>query len=229
LESVGRNENAGNAGARLFETGSVFWTDAAGKIVEQRRLALVGLPDVRDVRGVVEELLAQLDAAKPIAVHPDARAGFAGGACGRVEWGGQSVGYVGRISRAVAEKLSLREAPAAAELDLPALVSGAQHVPQLTPLPRYPAVRRDLSLVLPEGTRYEKLDALIRGLKLTDLEDLEYVTTYRGKPLEKGFKSVTVTLIFRSPDGTLTSEQAEGPVARVVEAARQQLAATLRA
>ena len=61
------------------------------------------------------------------------------------------------------------------------------------------------------------------------MEDLEYVTTYRGKPLEKGQKSVTVTLVFRSPTGTLTSEQVDAIVQRVIEAAKSQLGAILRA
>ncbi len=79
-----------------------------------------------------------------------------------------------------------------------------------------------------EQVRYEQIDSLIRELKPEMLEDLEYVTTYRGKPLEKGQKSVTVTLIFRSPAGTLTAEQAEAPVLRIVEAAKARLNAALR-
>ena len=90
-------------------------------------------------------------------------------------------------------------------------------------------MRRDLSLVLPEATPFERVSDLIRNLKLEQLEDVEYVTTYRGKPLETGTKSVTVTFVFRSSTGTLTSEAVDAAIARVIEAARQQLAATLRA
>ena len=58
---------------------------------------------------------------------------------------------------------------------------------------------------------------------------MEYVTTYRGKPLSKGEKSLTSTLIFRSPTATLTSEQVEPSVQRAVDTAREQLGASLRA
>jgi hypothetical protein len=75
---------------------------------------------------------------------------------------------------------------------------------------------------------YDALEKLIRGLKLPSLEALEYVTTYRGKPLEKGQKSLTTTLAFRSPTATLTSEQVEGSVQQVVQAAQRELGATLR-
>ena len=222
LESIRHNESAGVPEPRLFEIGATFWNDAAGKPVERRRLALVGGSDVSVVRGVVETLLRRLDAARTITIVPDTRSGFARGACGRIDWGGQAVGWLGKIDRAVAEKIGLREIPAAAELELELLLAGMQHVPQLKPLPKFPAVRRDLSLVVSEATRYEKLESLIREQNLKDMEALQYVTTYRGKPLEKGQKSVTVTLVFRSPTETLTSEHVDAAMQRVVEAAKGQ-------
>ena len=228
LEAVRRNESVGTMGAKLFEIGSTFWSDAKGKAVERRRLALVGSGDYREVRGTVEELLGRLNADREVKVLPDQRAGYAAGACGRIEWGGKVVGYVGRMDRGVAEKLGLRELPAAAELELAVLLEGMQHVPQLHAIAKYPAVRRDLSLVVSEGTRFEEVDAVVRGVRPENLEDVEYVTTYRGKPLEAGVKSVTVTLVFRSPEGTLTSEQVEAAVGKVVGAAKEKLGASLR-
>jgi phenylalanyl-tRNA synthetase beta chain len=231
LEAVRRNETAGTAGARLFEIGSTFWNRAAsagGGVEERQRLGLVGGTDLREVRGVVEKLLNRLDSNRPVRVVPDSRPGFARAACGRVEWGGKPVGHLGRIDNAVAEKLSLRDVPAAAELDVEPLITGAQLVPQLRPLPAYPAAPRDLSLVVAESVRYEQIESLIREAKPEHLESVQFVTTYRGKPLDKGQKSITVTLIFRLPTGTLTGEQVEASVQKVVDAAKGKLGATLR-
>jgi phenylalanyl-tRNA synthetase beta chain len=114
LEAVRRNEAAGTPGAKLFEIGSTFWNNPAGGVEERQRLGLVGSADVREVRGVVEKLLSRLDARRAVRVVPDPRPGFAPGACGRVEWDGRPVGHLGKIARPVAEKLSLRELPAAA-------------------------------------------------------------------------------------------------------------------
>ena len=136
---------------------------------------------------------------------------------------------MGKVERAVADKVSLRDIPAAAEIEVDALLRGAQPVPQLRPLQKYPAVRRDLSLVVTDRTSYEQIERVMRDLKLPDLEEVEYVTTYRGKPLEKGAKSVTITLVFRSAASTLTSEQVEGSVQRAIDAARASLSASLRA
>lgn len=222
LESIRHNESAGTPDPRLFEIGSTFWNDAASNPVERKYVAFVGVDEVSSVRGLVETLLTRLNSTRAIAVIPDARPGFARGACGRIEWAGQVVGYLGKIDRAVSEKLSLRELPAGAELQFELLVAGMRRVPQLKPLPKFPAIRRDLSLVVPEPTRYEKIASLIREQRPVNMEGMQYVTTYRGKPLEKGQKSVTITLVFRSPTQTLTSEEVDASVGRVVDAAKAQ-------
>ncbi|MGD0464481.1 MAG: phenylalanine--tRNA ligase subunit beta [Tepidisphaeraceae bacterium] len=227
LQAVRFNEASGNAAARLFEIGSVFPSGPDMKMQERRAVAWVG-GDLRHVRGIAEALLARLDADRPVKVVPDSHPGFAKGATGRIVWGDQTVGFLGQIDRAVAEKLSLRDLPAAAELELAPLLSGSRHVPQLRPLARFPAVRRDVSLVVREDLRFEKIESLVRELHLEFLESIEFVTTYRGKPLDPGSKSVTITLVFRSPTATLTSEQVEASVRKAIEGAKLQFGATLR-
>lgn len=229
LESVRRNENVGTPDARLFEIGSTFYLAPGGKVDERRKVALVGGNDLRDVRGLVELLLNRLDPGRDIRVVADSRPGFARAACGRIEWAGQVIGYLGKIDRGVCEKLGLREIPAAVELELLPLIEGAQRVPTQAELPTFPAVRRDLSLVVPESMPYEKIESAIRRQSPDMMEDLEYVTTYRGKPLEKGQKSVTVAMVFRSPTQTLTGHQVDATVQRVVEAVKSELGAILRA
>lgn len=228
VEAIGRNENAGTLDARLFEMGATFWHKPNGDIDERRRLAMVGETDFPRLRGVVEYLLARLNDERPMRIVATAHKGFQKGTCGRIEWGDHPVGVIGMIDQAVGAKLSLRRSIAAAELDVTALLCGGRHIPHLRPLPRFPAVRRDLSLVVSESTPYDTLESLIRSQKPDSLEDVQYVTTYRGKPLAAGTKSVTLTLVFRSPSQTLTGEQVESAVQRIVRAAQEQLHATVR-
>jgi phenylalanyl-tRNA synthetase beta chain len=227
LQAVRFNEAAGNAEARLFEIGSVFPAVAGAKALEHRAVAWVG-GDIRQVRGMAEALLGRLDADRAVKIVPDSRSGFANGAAGRIVWGDQTVGFLGQIDRGVGDKLSLRDLPAAAELELAPLLAGSRRVPQLRLLARFPSVRRDISLIVPENLRFEKIDSLMRTLNLEFLESIDFVTTYRGKPLDPGSKSVTITLVFRSPSATLTSEQVEASVQKAIEAAKNQLSATLR-
>jgi phenylalanyl-tRNA synthetase beta chain len=227
LEAVRFNETNGTADAKLFEIGATFKSEGA-KPLEHRRLAAVGGQDVRQLRGVAEALLATLDSQRQLRVIPAHHPGFAQDACGQVHWGEQSIGYLGKIDPAIAAKISLRDTPVAMELDLAALLAGHRTLPQLRPLPSFPAVRRDLSLIVPDALRFEKIESLVRGLDLPFLEAIDFVTTYRGKPLEPGKKSVTITLVFRNPSATLTSEQVESSVQKTIAAARQELAAVLR-
>jgi phenylalanyl-tRNA synthetase beta chain len=191
-------------------------------------VGLAGGEDFAEVRGAIELLLARLDRSRGVKVIAEARVGFAAGACGRVEWGDRAIGHVGRIAHRVAEKVSLRAAPMAAELNLADLLAGARQAPTLTALPRFPAVVRDVALVVDESLAYEKLAELVADLSLPDLERVGHGSTYRGKPIPAGKKSVAVTLAFRSASGTLLAEQVEPLVQRVVEAAVARLGAARR-
>ncbi|MFN4242138.1 MAG: phenylalanine--tRNA ligase subunit beta [Tepidisphaerales bacterium] len=226
LEALRRNEASGNGAVKLYEVGSVFWTTASGELVERRRVALVGGTDVAVTRGVVEAMLARLDAHRPVRVEPQPAPGYA--VAGRVYWGETAVGTLGLVSKAVCDKLDLRHTPAAAELEMAPLLELARAVPQLVPLPKYPAVERDVSLVLADPVAYAQVMAVLEASRLPELERVDHVTTYRGKPLEKGSKSVTVRLVFRSREKSLRSEDVDAAVATFIERAKRDLGATLR-
>jgi phenylalanyl-tRNA synthetase beta chain len=167
LESVFRNQSVGNGQVKLFETGSTFWADASGNVVERRRLSMVGSDDEHEVRGAIEVLLSKLDKTREVAVRPADAAGYEKGEAGEVLWGGQVVGRIGRIASAVCDRLSLRGKPFAAELELDALIRGCQHVPQLVHLPKFPAVSRDVSLIVSETVRYSQIESLVAAPRST--------------------------------------------------------------
>jgi phenylalanyl-tRNA synthetase beta chain len=228
LEAVRHNQTVGTAGAALFEIGSAFAAAANGQPDEHRRLALIGGGDWRALRGVVEALLLKLDADKPMRFSPAEQAGFATGACAAVEWNGKPIGFAGQISQVAADKLSLHHPPMACELDLKSLIENARAIPRLRPMPSFPSARRDLSLIVDEKHAYAEIEHALRCAAPPFLVEIEYVTTFRGRPLDAGTKSVTVTLVFRSDSATLTSEQVEASVALAVAAAAKDLDATLR-
>jgi phenylalanyl-tRNA synthetase beta chain len=228
LEAVRRNETTGSPGVRFFEMGATFLIAEGSVPTERRKLALVGNADYRDLRGTVETLLARLDPDKSLDVIPHDHPGYAKSAAGKLVWSGQDIGHIGKIDPAVAAILSLRETPIVAEMDLTMLLEAFRPVVALKPLPRFPAVRRDLSVVVAESVPYGRIAAIVGDLKPADLESVEYVTTYRGKPLEPATKSLTLTLVFRSSTTTLTGEAVESAVGKVVEAIAAQAGGKLR-
>lgn len=226
LESVRRNESNGTPTALLYEIGSAFWYEGA-EPVERVKLALAG-GDFAHLRGTLGTLLHTLDGSRDISVKPDHRNGFGKQACGVLHWGDQAIGHVGMCGRGVADKLGLREPVAVAELDIEPLLAGRVAEPALVPIPKLPAVRRDLSLLLGEDVAYADVDAAIRSADLPDLETVEHVTTYRGKPLKHGQKSLTLQLVFRSPDKTLVGEDVDTAMAKAQAAAAEKVGAEVR-
>ncbi len=225
LEALRRNEAAGTADARLFEIGQSFWFDKQSNLIERTCLALAGGHDWHELRGVIEAMLRRLNPALGVRIEPASYPGYNPNVCAAITWGDTPLGFMGQCHNDIAQKLSLRQPPLMAELPLEPLVGNIQLQPQLALLPRYPSVRRDVSFIVPELARYQQIEQIIRDLALADMESLEYVTTYRGKPLAAGQKSVTLALVFRSPSATLTSEQVEPTMKQVV----QRVTATLEA
>jgi phenylalanyl-tRNA synthetase beta chain len=123
--------------------------------------------------------------------------------------------------------LSRRLAAAAIRFD--ALARRACPVRAYEALAKFPAVRRDLSLIVQESVTWRQLAEVIESVPQPMRVGVEYVTTYRGKPVPKGDKSVTVTLIYRWSEGTLRGEQVDQQVAEIVSAAGEKLTARLRA
>lgn len=226
LEALVRNASVGNRDARLYEMGSTFGT-AKDEPTEIRKLAFVSSDDLRKLRGILESLLSQLDPARPLTVSPANHPGLQAGVSGSVLWANLPIGTIGQVAKSVTDKLGLRGNFFAVELDLPPLLAAAQLVPQLSPLPKYPAIERDVSFTLPENVPFERVQQHIAGLNLPDLQSITFVGVYRGKPLPAGQKSVTINLTFRSPTTTLTSEAVDASFKRVIDSAAA-LGATIR-
>jgi len=235
-------------GVRLYEWSANFAEiDGPGaQTVENRNLAL--LMDVptagskpthdelqaglRGIRGVVEAVVARLGGAgadvRLTPAVPYAPA-FRAEAFADVLVNGDRVGSVGLLAPGVLNQHDLDHPMAAGDLNLDALLALFPPEVRIRALPAFPPIDRDLSLLVPEGTPWERVRSLVEGANLPLLESVEFVGTYRGKQAGAGRKSVTLRLTFRDPSRTLRREEVEPQVASLVERARSDLAAELRA
>jgi phenylalanyl-tRNA synthetase beta chain len=123
----------------------------------------------------------------------------------------------------------LEEGVAFAELDLSALIAMYPPAPRAHTLPRFPGIERDISVVVDESRTWGELERVLEGVELSRLERREFVGVYRGKPLERGRKSVTFRLHFRDPERTLRHEEVDPEVDQVVKALSAEIGAELRA
>lgn len=143
-----------------------------------------------------------------------------------------AIGVAGQLARSLADELKLRQDVFLAELQLDPLLlaiestRGALH---FTPLPRFPAVERDFSLILDDGATFAQVEATIRGLNVPELQSIEPKDVFRGGQIPAGKYSLMIHLTFQSSEATLTEAQLSAFSARIVEAMQQKLRATLRA
>jgi phenylalanyl-tRNA synthetase beta chain len=143
-----------------------------------------------------------------------------------------SLGTAGQLARRVADKFKLRQDIFLAEIHLDPLytaISAAKEARRYEPLPRFPAVERDFSLLLAEGTAFSDVVKTIRALNITEIASIEAADLFRGKNVPAGKYSLLVRVTFQSREATLTDAQISDFSAKIISALEKNLTAQLRA
>ncbi|MGE3819371.1 MAG: phenylalanine--tRNA ligase subunit beta [Isosphaeraceae bacterium] len=222
------NEAHGNPDASLFEIAQVYLPRTDAELpLEPRRLSMVGGLDFFGLKGVVEGLIGRLHAGALEATAADVPL-FTPGRSAELSLGGRRLGYLGEVARERLDAIGLRGACAAVELDFTLLTERAVLVPRMQPLPPFPAVSRDLSLVVDRAIPWGELATAARQAAGVTLESVDYLDTFRGGNLPEGTQSVHFGLRFRHPERTLTGEEVEQSMKAVIDACASRLGATLR-
>jgi phenylalanyl-tRNA synthetase beta chain len=244
LATLEWNLNRGQRNLRLFEIGKAYGIKD-GNPVENRVLTLGATGDAREksiheeARGFeLADLKGDLDRVGELAggfawdstvpnwlSHADAgRIGLAGS--------GGALGTAGKIGRKPAELFKLRTDTFVADLALGPLletIDRARASRRYEPLPRFPAVERDFSLLLADGIKFSQVQEAIRALQIPEVARVEAVDLFRGKNVPAGKYSLLVRVTFQSAQATFTDAQLTDFSARIVAALEKSLGASLRA
>ncbi|HYF15791.1 MAG TPA: phenylalanine--tRNA ligase subunit beta [Phycisphaerales bacterium] len=238
------NQHAGvvrPGGVRLFESASVFAQDGRGGAVENTNLGLLldappagrsadRRAGVRLMRGAIESVArATAGATLSFEPSPPHAPAFEAAAFARVAMNGAALGYMGLLSKQALSAFGLEGAVVGAELNLAALIAAYPPASRVVLPPQFPAIERDVSLVVDDSVRWAAIDGALTRLRTGNAEAHEFVATYRGKPLPGGKKSVTVRLRFRDPARTLTHDEVDGPVAEILAGLKKEVPFELRA
>jgi phenylalanyl-tRNA synthetase beta chain len=151
---------------------------------------------------------------------------------GRVLLGSEEIGEAGQLARRVAERLKLRQDVFLAELRLEpvyAAIRACKDSRRYEPLPRFPAVERDFSLLLAEGMHFSEVSNAIASLKIGEIASIEATDLFRGKNVPAGKYSLLVRVTFQSREATLTEAQITDFSTRIVAALEKQIGSQLRA
>lgn len=229
LASRRENERHGEFDARLYEIAAVYLGAAPDDPATQpTMLSFVFGGSFREARGLLEAVAAAMSAQAAVSTRPAAVPQFSGGRGAEVLLNGRSWGWVGQLDRAVTERLDLRDEVTIGEVALAPLIEIVDRAPQFTPLPQYPAIERDLNFVLDESVLWEQVERTVRAAAGPLLEVVSFVDQYRGRQIPVGKKSYVLSLAYRSPDRTLTSEEVDAVQQAVVAACARELGAAQR-
>jgi phenylalanyl-tRNA synthetase beta chain len=226
------NQSQSNRDVRLFETANAYLSRGSGLPEEVLVLGCIAEGDQRIVRGVFEEVLERSWGGMPEGwTQSRADWDFLEAGSG-VQWrlGDRMVGWVGTISKSLAQSIKLDGAASVGELNLNVLLERARAVPQLRDVVPYPAIERDLNFIVEESVTWDALRATIASAAGALCVDIAFREIYRDTKRDgAGKKRMLLTLTLQSQTETLRSEQADAVVQSVVDACRQQWHAQLLA
>jgi phenylalanyl-tRNA synthetase beta chain len=223
------NESLANARIELFETARVYLPQSGALPSEVSMLSIASGRDFLAVKGMLELVLERLNPAAKFEVVDFRHELFAAARACELRLDGQRFGFLGEISGAARRQFELRGPATVAEVRLGLLEKIAVLVPQAVELSDYPAVERDVNLVVAESVRWADLAATVHSAAGARLERLIYRDTYRDpQRLGADRKSLLMTLTLRRNDRTLTSMDADAVRDAVVAACVAQHGAQLR-
>ena len=225
------NYNAGNVPCKVFEIANTFKIDQGHKKgalpIERTQLALVADCPLRDLRGVIEGLVRVFKSDAAIDIRPCEVCWASSG--GQIFVDGQSVGLCGVVSDSVKGKLDIEANElCAGQIDFEALLAMTGPSVKVKPIPKYPAIVRDLSLIVDEKVQWADIIDAVERTAPAELEGVQFGGIYRGKPIDAGKKSVTISLCFRDEGGTLQHEIVDGFESKILAELKGALAADLR-
>ncbi|MDD3570187.1 MAG: phenylalanine--tRNA ligase subunit beta [Lachnospiraceae bacterium] len=234
LNSLSTNYNRRNEEAGLFEIGKVYIPKALPLTElpnepQKLTIGMYGKMDFFGLKGIVEYLFNVLGMSEKVEYSPENNISWMHpGRTASVSINGESFGYFGELHPAVANNYSIGTRVYIAVLDVEAMIDTACMVSVYKALPKFPAVTRDISMVINENVFVKEIENAIKkkGGKL--LEAINLFDVYQGSQIEKGFKSVSYSITFRAPDRTLVDDDVNAVMKKILSTLESELGAILR-
>ena len=233
LEVIARNYNNRNLAGRLYEMGKVYLPKETPDILpDERAVAVVGTfgdkEDFFALKGILNEAFEKLGVlgVEYSALRTDPA--FHPGRCAEITVGEKKIGVIGEISPAVLENYGIGTRAYVASVDIADIFANRIVDKKFKPTPRFPASTRDLAIICDDEIPAASLEKAIRAGAGKILEKVELFDVYKGASVAPGKKSVAYSMTLRAPDRTLTVEECDRAVAKVLKEL-EKLGAKLRA
>ena len=227
LEILSKNYNNRNSAVKLFEIGKEYIPTEPDKLPEEPLRLAVGMygdnVDFYDLKGIADKLLEILriyDCDYVRASESDAfdeKSAFHPGRSAVIMKDGKAIGILGEIHPDAAENYGIEVKCYAAKFNIPQMLELSEKEVNYKPLPKFPATTRDLSLICDDILPAAAIEKAIKKASGKLLEKVTLFDVYKGKQIEDGKKSISYSISMRSHDGTLTDEQADSVMKKVLK------------
>ena len=222
LTSLATNFNRRNKDVRLYELGNIYLPKQLPleELPEERMqftLGVYGNGDFFTMKGVVEEFLESIGMTKKVTYDPNAGKNFLHpGRQANMIYDGVVIGYLGEVHPEVCDNYDLKTKVYVAVLDMPNVEPFATFDRKYEGIAKYPAVSRDISMVVPKNILVGQIEAILeqRGGKI--LESYELFDIYEGSQIKEGYKSVAYNITFRAKDRTLEENDINGAMKKIL-------------
>ena len=232
LAILARNNAYHNDAVKLYELAKVYLPKPGQILPDEPKHLVLGTygehEDFFKMKGEIEAFLRGMNVPEARYTAEKHDPTFHPGRCARVSVGGVDLGCFGQIHPLVARSYGIDGEIFAAELNFTALLSLQLPEKTYTPLPKYPAVTRDIAVVCGDSVTVAALSDCIRAAGGKLLRSVELFDIYRGKGIASGSKSAAFRLTLRADDRTLTDADSDGVVSAVLAALEKELNAKLR-
>ncbi|MBR5792910.1 MAG: phenylalanine--tRNA ligase subunit beta [Ruminiclostridium sp.] len=231
LEILTRNYNFRNKAAYLYELGRTYFEREDGLADEPKVLSLGMYGPAESfftLKGAVVTILESIRAEKITFVAETGNPSYHPGRCAKVFVNGAEIGVLGQIHPLVANNYGVDTELYCAELSFDALFAARGADPEYQPLPKFPAVTRDIAVLVDNEITVGALEECILGAAKGLLKEVKLFDIYKGANLPEGKKSVAFNLVLRADDRSLTAQEADDEVKAVLEALEKEFGAALR-
>ena len=235
LEILTRNWNYRNKSARLYEVGRIYLSGGEDGLASETKVLTLGAygedMDFYAMKGAIEAILKDIRAKD---VHFEGPSGapsdasYHPGRCATVWSGSDCIGVFGQIHPLVARNYGVDGELYCAELSFDELMNAKGPDPLYAPLPRFPAVTRDIAVVCGRDVTVGALEKCITRAGGKLLREVSLFDIYQGQGIPEDKKSVAFNLVLRSDEGTITAAQADEEVRDILAALESELGAVLR-
>ena len=222
LASLSTNYNRRNKDVRLYELGNIYLPKSLPitELPDERTMFTLGMygnGDFFDMKGVCEEFFEKIGMKKKVTYDPNSEKPFLHpGRQANMIYEGEVVGYLGEVHPSVADNYSIGEKAYIAVIDILDILEFAGFNHKYTGIAKYPAVTRDLSLVVPHAVLAGQIEEIFDQRGGNILESYQLFDIYEGAQIEKGFKSMAYSLVFRAHDKTLGENEISAVMKKIM-------------